>query len=225
MKCYLDENNNVLSESELKSEYSEYIKTLTDGEEIPSFYDYIDNCVNHACSLTEVKLSENISNLIHDKAGLEINLLYVDKQELPSMLTALIKQNLYRWNNEKIEDGCSIEAAKEHVLAEIEKTRRVAKSLNRLLSILKSLYDVKYESSKAYNIAVDCDIKTDLLGQIGAIDDNMEEEIASVIYTIGKLLEVIVPGLNSDNVEWFSEDSEYIDVLLKWSEDLKIELL
>ena len=226
MKCYLDENNVVMSQSELKSEYSEYIKTLTDGEEIPSFNDYIYNCVHHACTLTEVELSDKFR--LHEDSDMEINLLYVDKKELPSVLTALIKQNLYRWNNEKQEDGCSIEAAKDHVKAEIAKTESLAKSLYSLLSILKSLFEVKYESSKAYQIANDCDIKSDLLGQIGAIDDNMEEEIASVISSIGKMLELIVPEFKSDGLiceEWFFEDSEYIDTLMYWCKNLNIEML
>jgi len=223
MKCYLDENNVVMSKSELKSEYNEYIKTLTDDEEIPSFNDYIYNCIHHACTLTEVELSDSFT--LKEESELQINLLYVDKQELPSVLTALIKQNLYKLNNEKQEDGCSIEAAKEHVKAEIEKTKHIAKSLYRLLSVLKSLFDVKYDSSMAYKIAIDCDIDST---HIGNIDDDIEEEIAKVIGSIEKVLEIIIPNFKADSLiceEWFYDDSDYINVLMKWSDNLEIEML
>lgn len=223
MKCYLTEDNVVMSKSELKSEYSEYIKTLTDGEEIPLFNDYIYNCVHHACTLTEVNLSDKFR--LQEDSDMEINLLYVDKQELPSVLTAIIKQNLYKMNNEKQEDGCSIEAAKEHVLAEIEKTKHIAKSLYRLLSVLKSLFDVKYDSSMAYKIATDCDIDST---HIGNIDDDIKEEIAKVIGSIGNVLEIIIPNFKPDSLiceEWFYNDSDYIDVLMEWSNNLEIEML
>lgn len=227
MKCYLDENQNVLSLLDLKNEYNDMIANGTiEKDAYANCQAWIYDCVHYAGTLTEVNLSDKFR--LHEDSDMEINLLYVDKKELPSVLTALIKQNLYRWNNEKQEDGCSIEAAKEHVEAEIAKTERLTKSLYSLLSILKSLFEVKYESSKAYHVAIDCDVESDLLGQIGTIDDNMEEEIASVISSIGKMLELIVPEFKSDSLiceEWFFEDSEYIDTLMYWCKNLNIEML
>lgn len=232
MRYFTDEHNVIWSENALKDYYKHLIETKEiDSETFPTFEDWLDEVINHACTFEEMKVSDYdrmFQTFQKESGSMEINLLYVDKQELPSVLTALIKQNLYRWNNEKQEDGCSIEAAKEHIEAEIAKTERLAKSLYSLLSILKSLFEVKYESSKAYHVAIDCDIKSDLLGQIGTIDDNMEEEIASVICSIGKMLELIVPEFKSDSLiceEWFYEDSEYIDTLMYWCKNLNIEML
>lgn len=222
MKCYLDENDVVLSLSDLRKQYDELIKT--EEVDYPNCQAWIYNCVHYAGTLKEVEVSDSFQ-LKNGESELQINLLYVDKQELPSVLTAIIKQNLYKLNNEKQEDGCSIEAAKEHVLAEIEKTKHIAKSLYRLLSVLKSLFSVKYDSSMAYKIATDCDIDSTHIGQI---DDDIEEEIAKVIGSIEKVLEIIVPNFKSDSLiceEWFFEDSDYIDVLMKWSNNLEIEIL
>lgn len=222
MKCYLDENDVVLSLSDLRKQYDELIKT--EEVDYPNYQAWIYDCVHYAGTLKEVEVSDSFQ-LKNGESELQINLLYVDKQELPSVLTAIIKQNLYKLNNEKQEDGCSIEAAKEHVLAEIEKTKHIAKSLYRLLSVLKSLFDVKYDSSMAYKIATDCDIDST---HIGNIDDDIEEEIAKVIGSIEKVLEIIIPNFKADSLiceEWFYDDSDYINVLMKWSDNLEIEML
>lgn len=233
MRYFTDEHNVIWSENGLKNYYNHLLEIKEiDYETFPTFGDWFDEVVNRACTFEEMKVSDydrlNYGDNFKESDSMEINLLYVDKKELPSVLTALIKQNLYKLNNEKQEDGHSIEVAKEHVEQEIETLEKLAKSLYSLLSILKSLFEVKYESSKAYHVAIDCDVESNLLGQIGAIDDIMEEEIASVISSIGKMLELIVPEFKSDGLiceEWFFEDSEYIDTLMYWCKNLNIEML
>lgn len=230
MRYFTDEHNVIWSENGLRDYYNHLLEIKEiDYETFPTFGDWFDEVVNRACTFEEMKVSDydrlNYGDNFKESDSMEINLLYVDKKELPSVLTSLIKHEYYKMSNHLVSNP---EGVKAHIDAEIEKTRRVAKSLYRMLSILKSLFNVKYDSSMAYKNAIDCDMETELLGQIDSVDDNMEEEIGSVICTIGKILEIVIPNFKlTSNLmeEWFFEDSDYIDVLMKWSNNLEIEML
>lgn len=55
-KLYKDELDDIYTESELEQEYKNNIKSgVLNVEEYPNFYDWLDSCINHACTLERYK--------------------------------------------------------------------------------------------------------------------------------------------------------------------------
>ncbi len=229
MRYYLDEHNEVWSEKALEDEYNRLKENRMLSEDTESFGDYLYDCIHNACTLTNVVLSEYDEKHLEYKdpndRNIGIDILMVDAIELPYVLNALLKQDLYRITSDYSNKNLTFEERQYEVRADINKINHVKQILIPMLESLKTLYDSKIHMDSAQNRYKNIDEEVE-------IDYNCESIMDTISMTqvnILKLIKIIIPNLKTTYLvdEWFYEESDgYIDALIKWCElPIKIEHL
>ena len=158
---------------------------------------------------------------------MELNLVYVDKYELVSVLNALIKQELYKFSNS--DQSRDIEVTKSHINAEITKIEKLKEGLKHLLYALQSAYESKNQTYNATSILKEYDVDTTTSNDYMSIDDDTIDYIAKLKVCIENVIKNIIydSRFNMDIIEDLLDpiDSGYIDALIEWCETpIKMDL-
>lgn len=225
MRYYVDEHDEVWSEEALEKEYDKLIEDrIIDNETYPNFGCYLDDCLHNACSLTGVKLSSYDETKRNDEElKFKLKIAYLDPTEMPYVLNAIIKQELYRWNFNSTADEITF---KEHIDAEIVSVGTKKMVLKSMLKAFQLYSDVNVNLNNAADDSAHCD-----LWNAKDIDD-LYNESESKMCELGTLMvqvikEILPPNVDMSEVynEWFEGcgNDNYIDALIKWC-DLDIVL-
>ena len=226
MRYYVDEHDEVWSEEALEKEYDKLIEDrIIDKETYPNFGCYLDDCLHNACTLTSVKLSSYDETKRNDEElKFQLKIAYLDPTELPYVLNAMIKQELYRWNFKSTADEITF---KEHIEAELTSTGNKKITLKSMLKAFQLYSDVNVNLNNAADDSAHCD-----LWNAKDIND-LYSESESKMCELGTLMvqvikEILPPNVDMSEVysEWFEGcgNDNYIDALIRWCDtDIVLE--
>lgn len=211
MRYFTDEENVIWSKNALKDYYKHIIETKEiDSETFPTFEDWLDEVLNRACTFEEMKVSD------YDRLDVStepiINIAMIDSKELPAMLDALIKQELYKWFGK-------FDNPEEHVKAEITRIESKKACLKDLLKAYQAMIPIGTKLDNAVNESEDMENEGKIQQLYIDYEKKMIEAGELIIDVVGEIIPKNI-DLCCVYTEWFesTDDSNdnYIEALIAW---------